>query len=120
MKTKQQTRARRKARSKSKIIGTAECPRLSVFRSLSDIYAQLIDDVSNKTIISASARNMDEKIDAGDRAGKSAIAYKIGHALALAAKDKKVEKVIFDRSGYKYHGRVKALAEGAREGGLKF
>ena len=118
--TRQKLRAKRKARSRSKLQGTAKRPRLVVFRSLRGVYAQLVDDNINKTIISAHKKDADKKIDASERAGKIDVAYQIGYALAQKANKKKIKEVIFDRSGYKYHGRVKALAEGARDGGLKF
>lgn len=111
--SKLQQRARRKVRVRAKITGTAVRPRLSVYRSLKGIYAQLIDDSSGTVIVSTSS--LKEKNGAGVEAAK-----KVGMELAKLAKQKKVEACVFDRSGYLYHGRVKALAEGAREGGLQF
>ncbi len=111
---KYKLRERRKIRIKSKLHGTAEKPRLIVFRSLIHTYAQLIDDDSGKIIIGTS--DIKSKVK-GTKVEK---AKNIGLELAKLAKDKKVSSVIFDRNGYKYHGRVKAIAEGAREGGLKF
>ena len=100
-----------------KIAGTSVKPRLSVFRSNADIYAQLIDDNEGKTIVSASSRNKDISAQKGTRVEKSKL---VGAALAQKAKDLGIEKVVFDRGGNLYHGRVKAVAEGAREGGQQF
>jgi large subunit ribosomal protein L18 len=111
------TRKRRKIRTRAKIHGTAKRPRLVVYRSLKHIYVQIIDDDAGKTIISTS----DEKLPKGKQSGKKEdIAREIGKLIAELAKSKKVTEVIFDRGGVQYHGRVKAVAEGAREGGLKF
>ena len=109
-------RQRRHARVRGKISGTAERPRLSVFRSENNIYAQIIDDVAGKTLCSASTV---EKSFEGNGSNVEA-AKKVGEAIAQRAKDKGIENVVFDRGGYIYHGRVQALADGAREGGLKF
>jgi large subunit ribosomal protein L18 len=109
-------RVRRHARVRGKIAGTAERPRLSVFRSENNIYAQVIDDVAGSTICSASTV---EKGFEGQGGNKEA-AKKIGQLIAQRAVEKGVENVVFDRGGYIYHGRVQSLAEGAREGGLKF
>ncbi len=109
-------RLKRHLRVRKKISGTAECPRLNVFRSLSNIYAQLIDDVKGVTIVAASSL---EK-DFGKAKGNCEEARKVGQLIAKRAKDKGIEVCVFDRGGYVYHGRVKELAEGAREGGLKF
>ena len=122
-KTKQEKRYRRHRRVRAKIKGTAKVPRLCVFRSNKHIYAQLIDDEKGKTLISASDLDIKSKKTEKTQkplSGKEAIAYRVGQILAKKALEKKFEKVVFDRGGYKYHGRVKALAEGAREGGLKF
>ena len=105
-------RLRIRNKIRAKISGTAAIPRLSVFRSNRFIYAQLVDDVSEKTLASAS--------DAGLKGMKSKRAKAAGMKLAEVAKAKKITKVVFDRGGFSYAGRVKALAEGAREGGLKF
>ena len=113
--TKPQARARRHRRIRGKIYGTAERPRLVVFRSNKGISAQLIDDDSGKTLAGASWVGL--KSFSGN---KTAQATEVGKALAASAKDAGVETCVFDRGGYLYHGRVKALAEGAREGGLKF
>lgn len=100
---------------RAKISGTMERPRLSVFRSHKYIYAQLIDDDKKKTILSSS----DQKLKRGKKT-KTEAAKELGKLIAEKALEKKIEKVIFDRGSQRYHGRVKALAEGAREGGLKF
>ncbi len=109
-------RNKRHQRIRNKISGTPECPRLSVFRSSKHIYAQIIDDVNGVTLVAASSLDKDYDGNGGNIEG----AKKVGEAVAKAALDKKIENVVFDRSGYLYHGRVKELAEGAREGGLKF
>jgi len=104
----------RHKRIRAKAMGTKEKPRLSVFRSNKHIFLQLIDDKAGKTLVSAS----DEKNK--KKSTKTELAKEAGKKLAEAAKEKKIKKVVFDRGGYKYHGRVKAAAEGAREGGLQF
>ena len=104
-------------RIRKTIIGTTETPRVSVFRSNKEIYAQIIDDSKGATLLSASSR---EKDLAGVKGTKTEIATAVGKALAEKAAKAGIENVTFDRNGYLYHGRVKALAEGAREGGLKF
>ena len=109
-------RLKRHIRVRGKISGTPECPRLNVFRSNSNIYAQIIDDVNGVTLVSASTL---EKGFEG-ATGNVEAAKKIGLILAERAKAKGIEDVVFDRGGYLYHGRVAALAEGAREGGLNF
>ena len=106
----------RHARVRKKISGTPECPRLSVFRSLQHIYAQLIDDVNGVTLVSASTVEKDFK----DYGGNKDAAFKVGKLLAERAAAKDIKDVVFDRGGYIYHGRVQSLAEGAREGGLNF
>ena len=109
-------RVKRHSRVRSKISGTAERPRLSVFRSENNIYAQIIDDVAGNTLVSASSV---EKGFEGS-GGNVEAAKKVGAKVAERALQKGIEEVVFDRGGYIYHGRVQALAEGAREGGLKF
>jgi len=104
-------------RIRHKISGSNEKPRLSVFRSNSEIYVQLIDDVSGKTLVSASSQDKDLKAQKVTRIEKSKM---VGAAIARKAVELGLTTVVFDRSGYLYHGRVKALAEGAREGGLQF
>ena len=109
-------RLKRHIRVRGKISGTPERPRLNVFRSNANIYAQIIDDVNGVTLVSA---NTLEKGFEG-ATGNAEAAKKVGIALAERAKAKGIEEVVFDRGGYVYHGRVAALADGAREGGLKF
>ena len=109
-------RLKRHVRVRGKISGTPECPRLNVFRSNANIYAQLIDDVNGVTLVAA---NTLEKGFEGTT-GNAEAAKKVGAALAERAKAKGIEQVVFDRGGYIFHGRVAALAEGAREAGLKF
>jgi large subunit ribosomal protein L18 len=104
-------------RIRAKIAGTAVKPRLSVFRSNADIYVQLIDDDNAVTLAAASSRDKDIKAQAGNRSEKSKL---VGQAIARKAKEAGIENVVFDRGGNLYHGRVKQLAEGAREGGLIF
>ena len=113
---KNTARLKRHARVRKKISGTAAPPRLNVFRSTKHIYAQLIDDVAGVTLASASSM---EKGFEGFGGNKEA-AKKVGMAIARKAQEKGISEIVFDRSGYIYHGRVKELAEGAREGGLKF
>jgi large subunit ribosomal protein L18 len=117
---RKQTRERRRARVRAKISGTATRPRLNIFRSLTGMSLQLIDDVAGKTIASVNSKKDVKTGDAGDRKGKVKVAYLLGLALAEKAKANKIETIVFDRAGYLYHGRVKAVAEGARDGGLKF
>ena len=112
-------RQRRKYRIRNKVSGSTERPRLSVFRSGKHIYAQVIDDTSGKTLAAASTLSPDLKGTLGE-GNKSEAAKKVGALLAKMCLEKKVEQVVFDRNGYMYHGRVKALADGAREAGLSF
>ena len=109
-------RLKRHIRVRGKISGTPECPRLNVFRSNANIYAQIIDDVNGVTL--AAANTLDKDFEGAT--GNIEAAKKVGLVLAERAKAKGIEVVVFDRGGYLYHGRVAALAEGAREGGLKF
>lgn len=109
-------RQRSHKRVRGKISGTAQRPRLNVYRSLSHIYAQLIDDVKGVTLVSASTT---EKVFE-EYGGNKAAARKVGEMIAKRASEKGIEECVFDRGGYVYHGRVQELAEGAREGGLKF
>ncbi len=119
---KNQRRARRKAKIRSKISGTAKCPRLSVYRSNSSMYVQLIDDKKGATIVSAHSKEIKEvKADKDSKLGtKENTSFMLGELIAKKGADKKVTKIIFDRGSYLYHGRVKALGEGARKGGLIF
>ncbi len=109
-------RAKRHARVRNKVSGTAQCPRLNVFRSSKHIYAQIIDDTKGVTLCSASSMSKDFDGVGGNKEG----ARKVGEMIAKAAAEKGIENVVFDRGGYLYHGRIQELAEGAREGGLKF
>ncbi len=109
-------RLKRHLRVRSKISGTAECPRLNVFRSNKNITAQLIDDVNGVTLAAAASNEKDFGLNGGNSEG----ARKVGQLIAERAAKKGITEVVFDRGGYIYHGRVKELAEGAREGGLKF
>ncbi|MCI2105845.1 MAG: 50S ribosomal protein L18 [Intestinimonas sp.] len=109
-------RHKRHQRVRGKISGTPECPRLNVFRSESNIYAQIIDDVDGKTLVSAST--LDKEFQG--KGSNCEAAKEVGLLVAKRAKEKEISNVVFDRGGYLYHGRVKALAEGAREGGLEF
>lgn len=119
LKTPRAARGRRHLRVRKTVAGTAERPRLAVFRSLNHIYAQIIDDNAGHTLISAS------DLEAGIRSArdgkkKSEVATLVGQAVARKAKEKGIAAVVFDRGGFRYHGRVKALAEAARKGGLAF
>ncbi|MDH4131473.1 MAG: 50S ribosomal protein L18 [Gemmatimonadota bacterium] len=115
--TRQQLRARRHLRVRKKVSGSAERPRLVVFRSLKHIYAQLVDDNQGRTLLGLSDGT--EGV-AAEGAGKVGKARGVGKALAAKAKAAGITRVVFDRAGYRYHGRVKAVADGAREGGLEF
>ena len=127
---KQEGRRRRHKRVKAKISGTAVRPRLCVFRSNKYIYAQLINDEKGHTILSSKETdlknsktflpNKNKKLKEETRTKKVIIAYEVGRIIAEKALKQKIKKVVFDKGGYKYHGRVKALADGAREGGLRF
>ena len=110
-------RKRRHKRVRTKIKGTANVPRVSVFRSNKHIFVQLIDDSAGKTIGSSTAKS---KLKSTQKGTKTELAGKIGEMIAQKAGESGISKVVFDRGGYKYHGRVKALAEGLRRGGLKF
>jgi large subunit ribosomal protein L18 len=114
--TKVQRRLRIKHRIRKVVTGTAEKPRLSVFRSNKEIYAQLVDDRNGKTLLSASSRDK----DVASTGTKTDIAKEVGKLVAEKAKKAGIETIAFDRNGYLYHGRVKALADAAREAGLKF
>lgn len=108
------SRQKRKRRIRGKISGSAERPRLSVFRSNKHIYVQLIDDEAGETLLAVS------DIELGESGSNKETAFKVGQVLAERASKEKIKEIVFDRSGYKYHGRIKSLAEGAREGGLVF
>ena len=114
--SKLEKRIRIKRRVRGKISGSSELPRLSVYKSNKEIYAQLIDDNSGKTLVSASSR--EKGVDA--KGTKTEVSAAVGKAIATKAIAAGIENIVFDRNGFVYHGRVKALADGAREGGLKF
>ena len=115
--SKNHVRKRIHKRVRKKISGTADRPRLNIYRSNKNIYAQLIDDQAGETLISASTQDKDFKLDS---TANVEAASKVGELIATRAKEKEIETVVFDRGGYLYHGRVKAVAEGAREAGLEF
>jgi len=106
---------RRKNKVRTRVSGTAEKPRFSVFRSNKGMFVQLIDDVNSLTLVSADVKEVKSELS-----GKVSASFELGKILANKAKDKKITKVVFDRGSYNYHGRVKAVADGAREGGLDF
>ena len=112
-----EVRQARHTRVRNTVSGTTDAPRLNVFRSNSNIFAQIIDDTKGVTLVSASSIDKDLKLENG---GNTEAAVKVGELIAKRAKDAKITKVVFDRGGYLYHGRVKALAEAARENGLEF
>jgi large subunit ribosomal protein L18 len=112
-----EARARRHRRIRVALSGTSQRPRLSVFRSLQHIYVQVIDDVAGATLASASTNEPTTRTGSGSKTDR---ARAVGQAIAERAKEKGISAVVFDRGGYQYHGRVKALADGAREGGLEF
>lgn len=118
-KLKRAQRERRHARVRARVDGTQARPRLNVFRSLTNIYAQVIDDVAGKTIVSASTIDNDVQKQL-DGKNKTDAAKLVGKVVAERAKEAGITQVVFDRGGYRYHGRVAALAEGAREAGLEF
>lgn len=118
-KIKQSPREKRARRVRSKVYGTADRPRLSVFRSLKNVYVQIIDDVKGVSLVGLSSSGpelRDQKVEGG----KTGMSRVVGKMIAERAKEKGITRVVFDRSGNIYHGRVKAVAEGAREGGLEF
>ena len=110
---KREQKNRRRARIRRRLVGTAERPRLSVYRSNVHIYAQLVDDEAGRTLAAADSREV------GEAENRKEAAQKVGELIARRAQDADIEAVVFDRGGNKYHGRIAALAEGAREGGLK-
>lgn len=114
-----EARAHRKERIRKKLSGTAERPRLTVYKSLRHLHAQIVDDDSGRTLAAAStlSKELKGKLDEGD---KKAAAKQVGLLIAEKCKAAKIEKVVFDRNGYPYHGRIAAIADGAREGGLQF
>jgi len=119
-KKKTEHRSRLKVHIRLRITGTPERPRLTVFRSLRNVYAQIIDDSTGKTLVAVSNLSKPEKEQFKDLKGQAAKAKLVGKLAAQKAIEKKITQVVFDRNGYLYHGVVKAMADGAREGGLKF
>jgi len=118
--TKQQKRFRRHVRSRSRMQGTASVPRMCAYRSLTGMYIQLVDDTANKTLSSVNTKkDFDKSIDVKGRTGKVAVAYALGYKIAQKAKEQGIQKAVFDRSGFAYHGRIAAAADGARDGGLQ-
>ncbi len=120
---KQKMRLRRKRRIRSKIFGTKKVPRLCVTRSLNHMYVQLINDEEGKTVLSVwdkEIKKSKKSKNEDNLSGKIKLSFEVGKLIGKKAKDKKIKKVVFDRSGYKYHGRIKAVAEGARKEGLEF
>ena len=123
MKTKLTTNLRRRsrqARVRARVKGTADRPRLNVYRSHLGMYVQLVDDVAGKTLVSVHSKTITGSTEVGDRKAKVAAAYVVGKTIAEKAKAINIAVVVFDRAGYRYHGRVQAVAEGARDGGLSF
>lgn len=120
--TKRQARLKRKKRIRRKILGTLERPRLSVFRSARHIYAQVIDDIDGRTLVTASSleKDIQDNSDLKAEKGKIAVADQVGKLVAERSKEKGITRVVFDRNGFIYHGRVKAVSDGAREAGLEF
>lgn len=113
-------RLRSKIKIRKKVFGSKDKPRLTVYRSLNNIYAQLIDDSQGSTLVSASTLSKDLTEDIQSSKGKISKGKLVGLLLAKRALEKNISQAVFDRNGYRYHGRVKAIADGAREGGLKF
>jgi len=113
-------RKRRHMRVRRRVSGTSERPRLAVYRSLKNIYVQVINDLAGRTVVAASTLTPELKTQLGTRTGNVAASKALGQLIAKRAQEKGIKKVCFDRAGYKYHGRVKALADAAREGGLEF
>lgn len=114
------SREKRKRRVRRKVLGTSERPRLSVFRSANNIYAQIIDDTNFSTLVQVSTISKDVREQLKGKSGNKEGASMIGKLIAQKAQEKGIKKVVFDRNGFLYHGRVKSLAEAAREGGLEF
>jgi large subunit ribosomal protein L18 len=113
-------RLKKKFRIRKKISGTSECPRLTVYRSLNHIYAQLIDDTTGRTLVAASTLSKELRDQVKTVRNRIEAAKMVGKLAGQKALEQKIERVVFDRNGYLYHGRVKAVADGAREAGLKF
>jgi len=119
-KDRQIRRRRLKIHIRKKIFGTAERPRLTVYRSLKHIYAQIIDDTTHRVLVTASTLSKDIRDELKGLASRKEVSRRVGYAIAKKALEKNITKVVFDRNGYLYHGHVKNLADGAREGGLQF
>ncbi len=117
---KQSKRERRRAHIRLRVVGSPERPRLSVYRSLNHIYAQVVDDTTGTTLAAASSLSKEIKGGAKDGGGKKGTAARVGEAVAKRCLERKIDKVVFDRNGFDYHGRVAAVAEGARKAGLQF
>ena len=117
---KRKARERRRKSIRRSVSGTPEMPRLTVYRSLKHIYAQLVDDVNRRSLLAASSLSPEIQRKRGTLNGKCAVAREVGLLVAERAKEAKITRVVFDRAGFLYHGRVKAVADGAREGGLEF
>lgn len=117
---RQLRRGRIKKHIRKRMYGTSECPRLTVFRSLKATYAQLVDDTSHRTLFAVSSLSKSLSKEVEKAKGKVEVARIVGRVLGEEAKKRKIERVVFDRNGYLYHGRVRAVAEGAREAGLNF
>ena len=111
---------RRKQRVRKKISGSDDRPRLSVFRSNKNIYAQIVNDLEGRTLVAASTQKLPQVEVPEEMVGKCALAYQVGRGLAEQAKEQGIAKIVFDRSGYLYHGRIAALARGVRDGGIEF
>ncbi len=120
VKTKEDIRTRIRARIRRRLTGTTARPRLAVFRSQAHIYAQVIDDDAGKTLCAASTLDKDLKTEKAKKGANVAAAKAVGALIATRAREKGIEAVVFDRGGFQYHGRIKALADAAREAGLKF
>ena len=120
--TKNRSAARRRVKRsiRLRLSGTTECPRLTVYRSLRHVYAQIVDDSEGKTLVSVSDLSRDLREQFKEIKGQSAVGKLVGQLTARKALEKEITRVVFDRNGYRYHGVVKAMADGAREGGLKF
>ncbi|MDY0081853.1 MAG: 50S ribosomal protein L18 [Ignavibacteriaceae bacterium] len=114
------SRLRSKTRLRKKISGTSEMPRLTVYRSLNQVYAQIIDDSTGNTLVAASSLSKELTEELKNNKGKISKSKLVGSLVAKKALEKKITNVVFDRNGYRYHGRIQAIAEGAREAGLKF
>lgn len=114
------SRLRSKTRIRNKISGTPEMPRLTVYRSLNHVYAQIIDDTTGNTLVAASTKSKELLDEVKNSKGKISKSKLVGSLVAKKALEKKISSVVFDRNGYRYHGRIQAIADGAREAGLKF